>query len=383
MVDPRKTPLYDMQVKMGGKIVNFEDWMMPVKFEGVIEEHKWTRQHAGIFDISHMTEFMVEGPDAVPLLKTLMTNSVGIGDFKAQYNHICYPDGGVIDDLYIYREREDKVRIIANAQTLETDGKDFNWIKDHIGDFDATITDLSLDRARLAFQGPETMKLLNPITKADITQIKRFNWIYTEVTPSPTSPTSQETIPIFLSRTGYTGEDDFSPALGSFEISCDNKHAEALYQTFLDTGAKPIGLGARDSLRLECCYALYGHELNAGITTIEAGLGWVVKEKEGTKFIGQEVILKQKVEGAPRVSVGLNLLDKGILREGYKIFKDGEEIGYVTSGTFAPTLEKTVGLAIITPEHRAVGTELDVQIRKKMKKAVIVKTPFYTRGRNI
>ena len=377
MADPRKTPLYDMQVKMGGKIVNFEDWMMPVQFEGVIEEHNWTRQHAGIFDISHMTEFVVEGPDTIPLLKTLMTNSVGIGDFKAQYNHMCYPDGGVIDDLYIYRESVDKVRIIANAQTLETDGKDFDWIKDHVEDFDATITDLSLDRARFAFQGPETMHLLNLITKADITEIKRFNWIYTEVT------TSTETIPIFLSRTGYTGEDDFSPALGSFEISCESKYAEALYQAFLDTGAKPIGLGARDSLRLECCYALYGHEINAQITTIEANLGWVVKEKEGTKFIGQDVILKQKAEGTSRISVGLNLLDKGILREGYKIFKDGVEIGYVTSGTYAPTLEKTVALALIIPEYNVIGTVIDVQIRNKLKKVVIVTTPFYSRGRNI
>ncbi|MHA1520075.1 MAG: glycine cleavage system aminomethyltransferase GcvT [Promethearchaeota archaeon] len=383
MVDPRKTPLYDMQVKMGGKIVNFEDWMMPVKFEGVIEEHKWTRQHAGIFDISHMTEFMVEGPDTIPLLKTLMTNSVGIGDFKAQYNHMCYPDGGVVDDLYIYRESAEKVRIIANAQTLETEGKDFNWIKDRIGEFNATITDLSLERTRLAFQGPDTMKLLNPLTKANITEIKRFNWIYTEVIPPSTTDSSKESIPIFLSRTGYTGEDDFSPALGSFEISCDNKHAEELYKIFLDTGAKPIGLGARDSLRLECCYALYGNDINAQITTIEAGLGWVVKEKEGIKFIGQEVIMKQKAEGAPRTSVGLNLLDKGILRAGYKIFKDSKEIGYVTSGTFAPTLEKTVGLALISPEFKTIGTEIDVQIRNKLKKAVVVKTPFYSRGRNI
>ncbi len=377
MPEPRKTPLYDMHVKLGGKIVNFEDWLMPVQFEGVIPEHHWTRQNAGVFDISHMTEFMIEGPDTIPLLKKLMTNSVAIGNFKAQYNHMCYPSGGVVDDLYIYRENEEKVRIIANAQPFETEGKDFNWIKDHIGSFDATITDLSLERARFAFQGPETMKLLNPITADDITQIKRFNWIYTKV------KTNHEEIPIFLSRTGYTGEDDFSPELGSFEISCEKKYAEALFKAFLDTGAKPIGLGARDSLRLECCFALYGHEINENITPIEANLAWVVKEKEGTEFIGQEVILKQKKEGTARISVGLNLLDKGILRHGYKIFIEGNEIGYITSGTFAPTVGKTVALALVKTEFSKIGQELDVQIRNKFKKAIVVKTPFYTRGRKI
>ncbi|MCF2139386.1 MAG: glycine cleavage system aminomethyltransferase GcvT [Candidatus Lokiarchaeota archaeon] len=377
MPEPRKTPLYDMHVKLGGRIVNFEDWLMPVQFEGVIVEHNWTRQHAGIFDISHMTEFMVEGPDTIPLLKTLLTNSIGIGDFKAQYNHMCYPNGGVVDDLYIYRESEEKVRIIANAQPFETEGKDFNWIRDHIGNLNVTITDLSLERARFAFQGPETMKLLNPITTDDITTIKRFNWIYTEV------KTTKGNIPIFLSRTGYTGEDDFSPELGSFEISCDKKYAEIIFQTFLDTGAKPIGLGARDSLRLECCFALYGHEINENITPIEANLSWVVKEKEGFQFIGQDVILKQKKEGTSRISVGLNLVNKGILRHGYKVFKDGKEIGYITSGTFAPTVGKSVGLALIESKFKEIGQELDVQIRNKFKKAVVVKTPFYSRGRKI
>lgn len=377
MTTPRKTPLYEMHVKLGGRIVNFADWLMPVQFEGVIEEHKWTRTHAGIFDICHMTEFMVEGPDTIPLLKRLMTNSIGIGDHKAQYNHMCYPEGGVVDDLYIYRENAEKVRIIANAQSFETEGKDFNWIKDHIGDLNATITDLSLKRARFAFQGPKTMELLNPITTDDITKIKRFNWIYTEVS------TKSGSVPIFLSRTGYTGEDDFSPELGSFEISCQKEHAEDLFQAFLDTGAKPIGLGARDSLRLECCYALYGHEINKNITPVEANLSWVVKEKEGSKFIGQDVILKQMKEGPPRISVGLNLIDKGILREGYKVFNNDQEIGYITSGTYAPTLEKTVALALIKSEFNTLGAQVQVQIRNKMKTAEIVKTPFYSRGRNL
>jgi len=170
--------------------------------------------------------------------------------------------------------------------------------------------------------------------------------------------------------------------LASFEISCENKYATKIYQIFLDTGAKPIGLGARDSLRLECCYALYGNDINNEITTVEANLGWVVKEKDGINFVGQEVLLKQKSEGTKRISVGLNLLDKGILRAGYKVFKDEKEIGFISSGTFAPTLKKTVGLGLINSEYKAIGTELYILIRGKKKRAVIVKTPFYSRGRN-
>ena len=321
----RKTPLSEMHEKLSAKMVNFEDWYMPVKFEGVIEDHIWTREHAGIFDISHMTEFMLEGPDCIPFLKHMMTNSVGIGDFAAQYQHMCYPNGTVVDDLYIYRESADKVRIIANAQTMETDGKDFNWLKEHIGDYKVKITDLSLKRTRFAFQGPETLKLLNPITDTDLKQIKRFRWCYTNII------VNSEKIPIFCSRTGYSGEDDWSDSLASFEISCENEYASKVYQIFLDTGAKPIGLGARDSLRLECCYALYGNDINSEITTVEANLGWVVKEKEGINFIGQEVLLKQKSEGTKRISVGLNLLERGILRAGYKVFKDEDEVGFITS----------------------------------------------------
>lgn len=378
--EPRKTTLYDMEKTLGGTIVNFHDWLLPVKFDSVISEHLQVRNHAGIFNISHMTEFMLEGPDCVPLLKQLMTNSISIGDYKAQYNHMCYPSeqgAGVIDDLYIYRESAEKFRIIANAQSFETDGKDFNWIKDHIGNFDVSIRDLSLKRTRFAFQGPETIQCLNPITVDDVSQIKRFNWIYTEIKGKNTR------IPIFLSRTGYTGEDDFSPELGSFEISCENKYGPELFQIFLDTGAKPIGLGARDSLRLECCYALYGNDLNENITTIEANLGWVVKEKPGNHFMGQEILLKQLREGTHRKSVGFFFKEgeKGVMRNGYKIFYDNEEIGFITSGTFSPTLNKPIALGLIKTEYCEIGTELQVKIRNKMKNIVVVKTPFYSRGR--
>ncbi|MHA1647838.1 MAG: glycine cleavage system aminomethyltransferase GcvT [Promethearchaeota archaeon] len=378
--EPRKTPLYEMEKALGGVIVDFEDWYMPVKYTSVIDEHIWTRNHAGIFDICHMTEFMLEGPDCVPFLKHMMSNSIGIGDFKAQYQHMCYPSeegAGVVDDLYIYRENAEKYRIIANAQTFETDGKDFNWLKDHIGDYKVTIEDLSLKRARYAFQGPETLKLLNPITDKDLTQVKRFNWVYTNLT------TKEGEIPLFCSRTGYTGEDDWSTEIASFEISCEAKYAELVFQTFLDTGAKPIGLGARDSLRLECCYALYGNDIHHDITSIEANLGWVVKEKPGFHFIGEEVLLKQKKEGTARIIVGLKFAEgvKGVMRQGYKVFNGEEEIGFCTSGTYAPTVGEPVALALIKSDFKAIGTELEIQIRKKRKRIIVVKTPFYTRGK--
>lgn len=379
-IEPRKTPLYEMEKALNGVMVDFHGWLLPVKFDTVINEHNWVRNHCGIFDISHMTEYVIEGPDCVPFLKHMMTNSIKIGDFVAQYNHMCYPSeegAGVVDDLYIYRENEEKFRIIANGQSHEDAQKDFLWLKNHIGDFNVSISDLSLERTRFAVQGPETIKLLNPITNADLSQIKRFRWMYTTI------KANDQVIPVFCSRTGYTGEDDFSPELGSFEISCENKYAEDLFQAFLDIGAKPIGLGARDSLRLECCYALYGNDLSPEITTVEANLGWVVKEKPGHNFIGQEVLLKQKNEGPKRISVGLNFVPgvKGIMRHGYKVFNNGKEIGYITSGTMGPTVGKPIALALIQSEYKEIGTELEIEIRGKMKKAVVAKTPFYSRGK--
>ncbi len=375
--EPRKTPLAEIHEKLGGRMVNFADWYMPVQFTGVIEEHLWTRAHAGIFDISHMTEFMLTGPDCIPFLKHMMTNSVTIGDFQAQYQHMCYPSGCVVDDLYIYRESTEKVRIIANAQSYATDGKDYSWLKDHIGKYKVQIEDLSLKRARFAFQGPETLSLLNPITLDDLSKLKRFGWINTTI------KSENGLIPIFCARTGYTGEDDWSPLLASFEISCDVEDAQKVWNTFLHTGAKPIGLGARDSLRLECCFALYGHEINENITSVEANLGWIVKEKPDAHFIGEEVLLRQKKESTSRISVGLNLEEKGVLRSGYKVFKNGSEIGFITSGTYAPSLGKTVALALIDAKYNKIGETLQVDIREKLKNAIVVPTPFYSRGKRV
>ena len=359
----KKTPLYEKHVSLGAKMVPFAGWMMPVQYkEGVLKEHESVRSHCGIFDISHMAEFMLEGPDAIPFLQSLMTNDLALlENNKAQYACMCYPNGTVVDDLFYYQESPEKIRIIANASNL---AKDFKWMRDHKQNFEITLTDLSEQRTRYAFQGPKAEELLNPLVKMDLVNLKRFYFIHTIMTKDG------EKMELFIARTGYTGE-------AGFEITCDNSHALKIFNALLDTGAKPIGLGARDSLRLEVCYSLYGHEINDSITPIEASLGWVVKSKEGIDYIGKEILLQQKKEGTDRVLVGLNLKDRGIMREHYKLFKGDEEIGYVTSGGFAPSLKKTIGLALVKKEYKTIGTEIEIQIRKKRLTAVVVKTPFF------
>ncbi len=377
MLNLRKTPLSEMHEHLGGVMMDFENWYLPVKFKGnsIKNEHLWTRNHCGIFDICHMTEFILEGEDCIPYLKSIMTNSIDMNDFQAQYQHMCYPNGSVVDDLYIYRENATRFRIIGNGQTFETDGKDFNWIKDHIKDYQVTIRDFSLERARIAFQGLEAYSKLNNITDKDLSDLKRFHWRYTNLI------TNNGIVPIFCSRTGYTGIDNGKineNIIGSYEISCEKKYAQSVYQALLDTGAHPIGLGARDSLRLECAYPLYGNELSKEITSIEANLSWVVKKKENSNFIGEEILFKQKEQGTEIILVGLDLKEKGILRSGYKLFFNDKEIGRITSGTFGPSVDKTIGLALIQTQYNNLGQELEVEIRSKRKKVSIIKTPFWS-----
>jgi aminomethyltransferase len=254
---------------------------------------------------------------------------------------------------------EDKecFRMIVNASNIE---KDFKWIDDHVGNYNANLKDISLEMCRLAIQGPKTEEFLGSIVDIELSKIKRFYFSQCQIC----------NIPVFIARTGYTGE-------VGFEISFSQQHAKLIWNAILETGVKPIGLGARDSLRLEACYSLYGHEISDTISPIEAGIGWVVKQKEGVNFIGKEVLLRQKEEGTDRTLVGLNLIDRGIIRENYKIFKNQKQVGHVTSGGYSPTLKKTVGLGIIDKEYRTIGTELDIEIRGKMLKAIVVSTPFY------
>ncbi len=339
-------------------MIDFAGWIMPVQYEGIIKEHEIVRKNAGVFDISHMGEVLLEGEDVLDFLQYLMTNDLNLLEVgKSQYSVICYENGTVVDDTIYYMENNKRFRMIINASNMD---KDFKWINEHINGYSVKITNISKDRCRLAFQGPNSDKLFDPLVDIDLSELKRFYFTNCNL----------DEVPLFTTRTGYTGE-------SGFEISFEAQHAEKIWNTLLKTGASPIGLGARDTLRLEACYSLYGHEISDSITPIEANIGWVVKKKEGIDFIGKKILLNQKENGTSRILVGLNLLDRGIIRENYKIFKNGKNVGYVTSGGYSPTLKKTIGLALVKTELSSIGTELEIEIRGKLLKTKVVPTPFY------
>jgi len=354
----KKTPFYNIHVNLGAKMVDFAGFSMPVQYESIIKEHEAVRNKAGVFDVSHMGEFLLEGKDVKSLLQYVMINDLKLLEpTKGQYSCMCYENGTVVDDLVYYEEEPERFRMIVNASNVE---KDFQWLNEHIEGRDVKITNLSLERCRLAFQGPKSDEYLQPLVDVDLSSINRFYFAHTTLNGAP----------IFIARTGYTGE-------RGFEISFDNKYTEKIWNDLTKTGASPAGLGARDTLRLEATYSLYGHEINDSITPIEAGLFWLVKLKEGIDYIGKETLLKQKSEGTDRIIVGLNLLDRGIIREHYKIFKNGNEIGFVTSGGYSPTLKKTIGLGLVDKQYSEVGTEFEIEIRNKFLRGKIVATPFY------
>jgi len=354
----KKTPFYNIHVNLGARMVNFAGFSMPVQYESIIKEHEAVRNKVGVFDVSHMGEFLLEGKDVISLLQYVMINDLKLLEpTKGQYSCMCYENGTVVDDLVYYEEEPERFRMIVNAGNVE---KDFQWLSEHIGGKDVKITNLSLERCRLAFQGPKSDDYLQPLVDVDLSSINRFYFAHTTLNGAP----------IFIARTGYTGE-------RGFEISFNNKYAEKIWNDLTKTGASPAGLGARDSLRLEATYSLYGHEISDSITPIEAGLFWLVKPKDDIDYLGKETLLKQKSEGTDRIIVGLNLLDRGIIRAHYKIFKNGKEIGYVTSGGYSPTLKKTIGLGLVEKQYSEVGTEFEIEIRNKFLRGKIVATPFY------
>jgi len=357
-VNIKKTPLYEIHLSLGARMVKFAGWQMPVQYESIIKEHEAVRSNAGVFDISHMGEFLLEGKDVIKFLQHVMINDLNLLEpSKGQYSCMCYENGTVVDDLVYYEETPEKFKMIVNAGNIE---KDLQWLNDHIKDFDVDITDLSTKRSRIAFQGPKSDEYLQSIIDIDLSKINRFYFAYCNINESP----------VFIARTGYTGEK-------GFELSVDNIHTNKIWNDLITLGATPAGLGARDSLRLEACYSLYGHEISDAITPVEAGLSWLVKPKEGIGYIGKNVLIKQKAEGAQRVLVGLDLVDKGVIRRDYKIFKNETEIGFVTSGGYSPTLKKTIGLGLVKRQYSDVGTELFIEIRNKLLRGKIISTPFY------
>jgi len=360
-----KTPLYDRHVQLGGTVIDFGGWGMPVQYTNVVEEHRTTREKAGLFDICHMGEFQVTGPDAFAFLQSGVSRNLEgeeLGQMKLSV--ITNERGGIIDDLTVYLMSPERYMVVTNAGTKD---KDFAWFlkaKADKGYANVEIKDVSAETGKLDLQGPLSEIILQPLVKDDLAPLKFYYAMETEIMGKPG----------IVSRSGYTGED-------GFEIYAPWDFIGTVWDKLLELGApyglKPIGLGARDTLRLEAGMMLYGHEMNEDITPLQVVYGWVTNLEK--PFIGSDAIRHEKEVGLSQKLVGFEMVDRGIARNDYKIFKDGQEIGRVTSGTFCPTINQAVGLGFVPMQFRDVGTEIEIQIRDKMAKARIVKLPFYKR----
>ena len=344
-------------------MVEFAGWQMPVQYQGVIEEHLAVRRAAGLFDVSHMGEIEVRGTRALELCQKLTANDVArLQVFQAQYNLLLNERGGVVDDVIIYRVKPDAYFICVNASNCD---KDFAWIRDHASDA-AEVENQSAMYAQLALQGPGAATILQPMTAFVLAQLKSFHFAFADVAG----------VRSLVSRTGYTGED-------GFELYCHVSDAEKLWSRLLDAGAGvglvPAGLGARDTLRLEKAYPLYGHELDDSTTPLEARLEWVTKLSKPV-FVGRDAIVKQQGDGVRRKLIGLELLQPGIARGEYQICKSGRRIGRVTSGTKSPSLGKAIALAYVSSEEARIENRIDVEIRGRQVAAKIVPLPFYRRN---
>ena len=362
----KRTPLFDEYAKYGGKTIDFGGWELPVQFSSIKEEHDAVRNRAGLFDVSHMGEIFAEGPDALPYLQKMLSNDVSkIAIGGAQYSALCYESGGVVDDLLTYHLDENRYLLCVNAANVE---KDFAWLQGHV-EGEVTLTNESANYAQIALQGPLSEEVLQTLTTTDLSAIKYFKF---------QNNVDLEGHSVLVSRSGYTGEDGFE-IYGSPDAITD------LWNIILDAGKDKgviaAGLGARDTLRFEACLPLYGQELSKDITPLEAGIGFAVKLAKDPQFIGQKALIDLKEAGLPRKSVGVEMIDKGIPRHGYKVFKDGIEIGEVTTGTQSPMTKRNIGLALIDATFAEVGIEVEIEIRNKFAKAVIVETPFYKRSK--
>ena len=360
----QRTPLFDVYASYGGKTIDFGGWELPVQFSSIKEEHEAVRTKAGLFDVSHMGEIVVRGEDSLAYLQKLLTNDVAkLQDGQAQYTAMCYEDGGTVDDLLVYKIAQHHYLLVVNASNIE---KDFEWMQRFLFG-DLSVHNVSDSYGQLAFQGPIAQSVLQRLTKQDLAEIGFFKF-KTEVKIGDHE--------FLVSRTGYTGED-------GFEIYGNPQEIITLWHSILEEGKEdgvlPCGLGSRDTLRFEACLALYGQELSKTISPLEAGISFVVKLKKEEEFIGQKALIEQKESGIPRKLVGLEMIDKGIPRHGYPVYKNDKQIGEVTTGTQSPTLKKNIGLSLIETQFAELGTEIEVEIRGKRLKAVTVETPFYKR----
>ncbi|TNE70525.1 MAG: glycine cleavage system aminomethyltransferase GcvT [Bacteroidetes bacterium] len=358
----KKTALYDVHVALGAKMVPFAGYEMPVQYTGVNVEHECVREGVGVFDVSHMGEFLISGPGALPLIQKVTSNDAStltIG--RAQYS--CMPNGkgGIVDDLIVYKIKDEQYLLVVNASNME---KDWNWISSH-NSFGAEMRDLSDEYSLLAIQGPKAVEAMQSLTSINLSEIKYYHFEVADFAGIEH---------VIISATGYTGS-------GGFEIYCKNSEVKQVWDKVFEAGAdfgiQPIGLAARDTLRLEMGFCLYGNDIDDTTSPLEAGLGWITKlNKED--FIDKDFLSKQKEAGVSRKLVAFEMVDRGIPRHDYRILSEsGDVIGKVTSGTMSPSMKVSIGLGYVETAYSSVDSEIFVEIREKPVKAKVVKLPFY------
>jgi len=368
--DLKQTPLNSVHRRMGGRMVDFGGWEMPVQYPaGTMEEHQRTRTHSGLFDVSHMGEIDVRGNDAIAFVNYLTSNDVSkLIDGQAQYSALTTVAGTVIDDLLVYRFATNHLLLVVNAATTE---KDWDWIKSHHQDQSVELRNVSGDYCQLSIQGPDALRILQSLTDVPLAEIKYYHFREGRV----------DNVPAIVSRTGYTGED-------GFEVYAAAAKAESLWNQILDAGnfgavegVLPCGLAARNTLRLEAGMCLYGQEIDESTTLLEANLGWICKLNKGD-FIGRERLAKQKEGGLTRRLIGFEMTERGIARDGQGVLMNGNRVGIVTSGSPAPYLKKNIGFAYVPIEFATEGQEIQIDVRGRPLNAKVVRTPFYKRERS-
>src|ERR1044071_9590917 len=364
-VELKRTPLNEAHRRLGGRMVEFGGWDMPVQYPaGTMTEHVRTRTRAGLFDVSHMGEIDVRGRDAIAFVNRLTSNDASkLVDGQAQYSALTTSEGTVIDDLLVYRFAEDHLLLVVNAGTTD---KDWDWIKSHHAGEDVDLKNVSSEYCQIALQAPEAISILQKLTETALSDIKYYHFVTGRV----------DGIDSIISRTGYTGED-------GFEVYAAPEKAEQLWNKMLeagnfgsDDGVLPCGLAARNTLRLEAGMCLYGHEITEEITLLEANLGWITKLNKGD-FIGRDVLAKQKEDGLRRKLIGFEVTDRGIARDEQDILVNSERAGRVTSGSPAPFLKKNIGMGYVPVAHSTLGTSIEIDVRGKHVAATVVPLPFY------
>lgn len=358
----KTTPFTDVHIAQGAKMHEFAGFNMPIEYTGIIDEHMTVVNGVGVFDVSHMGEFWVKGPNALAFIQSITSNDASVLPIgKAQYT--CFPNdkGGIVDDLLVYHYEPEKYLLVVNAGNI---AKDWDWCVSH-NTVGAELENSSDRTAQLAIQGPKAVEVLQRLTPVDLSSIPYYSFVTGEFAGCKN---------VIISNTGYTGA-------GGFELYFYPSAADSIWKAIFEAGEeygiKPIGLGARDTLRLEMGFCLYGNDLDDTTSPIEAGLGWITKFVEGKDFVNRPMLEKQKAEGVTRKLVGFEMVDRGIPRHGYELVNDeGEKVGVVTSGTMSPTRKIGIGMGYVKPEYSKVGTEICIDMRGRKLKAVVVKPPF-------